>query len=65
MSLAFSANETISALPSTRSKTMRKTVLDLAFVVPFVVLAMISIVVVATQPTIPAAEQAMTGFAGL
>ena len=63
MSLAFSHNATVSTLRSTNGKTRRETFFDLAFIVPFVVLATLSILFILAQPSMPQAEQAMTAFA--
>ena len=64
MSLAFSHDETISGLATTRATT-RRTVADLTFVLAFVALSIVSILVVATQPSSPETERAIAAFAEL
>ena len=65
MSLAFSHGEIIAAPLSTRRATARKATTDLVFIVAFVALSIVSILVVATQPSTLDSEQATAAFAKL
>ena len=65
MSLAFSHDEIIAAPRPTRKVTARKASLDLALILAFVALSIVSILVVATQPSTVDGEQASAAFAQL